>query len=211
MDVNTRRGEVESSPRWDEQDLLLNIDESIQIGELDMATRGCIARKTASGIEARYHHWDSYPSGLGAALFHLYQGHFQRDIEAMLSVLIDQHPAGWSTINDRDFSLTPGFSTFEFDAGVGRSFNSELYYQQLEAYEKTERARRPQCYCHGERHEEGHLYTSLPEARQSGVEFAYVIDPQTCCMAVMSLRAGEQRLIAEVDLNGDEPDWDEMF
>lgn len=36
MDRRTNRGEVESSPRWDEQDLLLNIDESIQIGEFEM-------------------------------------------------------------------------------------------------------------------------------------------------------------------------------
>jgi hypothetical protein len=209
MDRRTNRGEVESSPRWDEQDLLLNIDESIQIGEFDMATRGCIARKAANGIEARYHHWDSYPSALGAALFHLYHDHFQCDVEAMLAVLIDQHPAGWSTINDKDFSLAPGFSTFEFNAGVGRSFNSQLYYQQLAVYEKTEQARRPQCYCHGERHEEGHLYTSLPEAHQSGAAYAYVIDSSTLCMEVYALRPNE-RLIAQVDLNGDEPNWDEM-
>jgi hypothetical protein len=38
MHDKTYRGEVDVSPRWDEQDLLLNIDESIQNGDLEMFT-----------------------------------------------------------------------------------------------------------------------------------------------------------------------------
>lgn len=36
MDGKLSRGEVESSPRWDEQDLLLHIDESLRNREFEM-------------------------------------------------------------------------------------------------------------------------------------------------------------------------------
>ena len=70
-----------------------------------MSTRSCIARKTGvDGFSGVYHHWDGYPEGLGATLFKLYRGHFARDLPAMLTYLIDDHPAGWSTINGRNFT-----------------------------------------------------------------------------------------------------------
>jgi len=118
-----------------------------------MATRGMIARKkTDYNFEGRYHHWDSYPEGLGETLCKLYQGHFKRDVATMLHVLIDEHPAGWSTIVDRDFTREPGFRAGpDDDRG------------------------QPQCYCHGARHEESYLYTSLP-AGWTDIEYAYVID-----------------------------------
>jgi hypothetical protein len=80
-----------------------------------MSTRAAIARavdKPGGGIhfEGRYHHWDGYPTGLGRTLYQLYNGYFERDLDAMLKFLIDDHPGGWSTINDRDLSLPIGFS-----------------------------------------------------------------------------------------------------
>lgn len=117
-----------------------------------MATRGIIARKTDYGFRGVYHHWDSYLSGLGATLFNLYNDHFKKDIMQMLQALIDEHPAGWSSINDADFSLDPGFGG------------------------DAEDKRRPHCYCHGDRHEKGLSIASLGEARQYGAEYVYVID-----------------------------------
>lgn len=73
-----------------------------------MSTRSVIARKTQTGFTGVYHHWDGYPSGLGAMLFELRNGHFKRDTQAMLRYLIDEHPAGWSTIINADFSLPSG-------------------------------------------------------------------------------------------------------
>ena len=77
-----------------------------------MSTRGAIVRlKNGEGTQwaGVYHHWDSYPSGLGATLWDLYHGHFQKDLKGMLEVLIDEHPAGWSTIVNADWSFDPGF------------------------------------------------------------------------------------------------------
>ena len=66
-----------------------------------MSTRGCIARLTSRSpirFEGVYHHWDSYPSGLGRMLYLLWNEDFNRDTRAMLRELVDEHGAGWSTI-----------------------------------------------------------------------------------------------------------------
>lgn len=79
-----------------------------------MSTRGAIARSheiapDVMGFRGVYHHWDSYPEGLGATLYDLYHTVFNRDLDRMLRVLIDEHPAGWSTINGADWTLPAGY------------------------------------------------------------------------------------------------------
>ncbi len=56
-----------------------------------MGTRGIIARKTPGGWIGRYHHWDSYPKGLGKTLFALANGHFKDDLAKMMRVLTVEH------------------------------------------------------------------------------------------------------------------------
>lgn len=64
-----------------------------------MSTRSVIARETEGGFSGVYHHWDGYPSGLGYTLYHVRNWVFAGDTNAMLVYLIDEHPAGWSTVN----------------------------------------------------------------------------------------------------------------
>ena len=121
-----------------------------------MSTRASIARLTCvSPVKwaGRYHHWDGYPSGLGATLWKLYHGHFKRDLGPMLKVLLDDHPAGWSSLNAADFDQEPGFA------------------EPLDSTNQS--ADQPQCYCHGDREEEGWLVTD-ENASGSGCEWAYV-------------------------------------
>ena len=172
----------------------------------NMSTRGCIARlQRRSPLEFKgvYHHWDSYPSGLGRALFRLRRRDFKNDTNAMLSVLIDQHPAGWSTIIRRDFSLAPGF--------CGRRTPSVC---EGIANEK------PECYCHGSRSEAAWAVTQ-ENAAESGVEYAYVIDGSKMLILGSFCTDGAKMVgmfgmgdpeagwsvIVEVDLDGPEPDW----
>ncbi|HEX2615722.1 MAG TPA: hypothetical protein VHL10_09525 [Nitrososphaera sp.] len=169
-----------------------------------------IARTDGTRMVGVYHHWDSYPSGVGAMLYKLYNGHFQRDSKAMLDVLVDQHPAGWSSINDADFSLAPGWSSFLYDGGTGKAFNRFEYERQLAAYEQTEQARRPHCYCHGERREAGRLLSSFADAANSGAEYAYVIDIHTDTMRISACSGNEWREIAQVVLYEAEPDWEKL-
>lgn len=162
-----------------------------------MGTRGIIARiDEKRGFAGNYHHWDSYPTQLGATLWKLYHGHFECNLKVMLRVLIDDHPAGWSTINDADFTLEPGWS------------NTDL--GQIN----------PVCYCHGDRHKEGHVI--YPED-DYGAEWVYVFDEEKNTMAVLMAvdKAGEHvigffgtnpgrqnwRVIANFSLDGEEPDW----
>ncbi len=109
-----------------------------------MSTRGVIARATKDVFEGRYHHWDAYPDGLGKTLYGLFSGHFKGDLEAMLKFLLDDHTAGWSTINNRDFTLEAGFD------GPG-----------------------PNCYCHGSRKGRASAVTNR-NASGCGCEWAYV-------------------------------------
>jgi hypothetical protein len=77
------------------------------LGGAIVSTNGIIARSTGEGTFAGvYHHWDSYPNeGLGHFLIHILTGHFDNDLARMLHFLIDEHPAGWSTIVNKDFAL----------------------------------------------------------------------------------------------------------
>jgi hypothetical protein len=64
-----------------------------------MSTSGAIFRKNIDGsLEGRYHHFDSYPEGLGKALHGIYKSEFSQNLSEMMKILIDEHPAGWSTI-----------------------------------------------------------------------------------------------------------------
>lgn len=151
------------------------------------------------GFEGRYHHWDSYPEGLGATLFHLAQpgGPFAGDLPRMLKVLLDDHPAGWSTINGKDFGLEPG-------------------------YEGSQReSARPECYCHGGRAEAEHTVCEV-NAAGCGCEYGYVFTEAGHMLVLSSYSAGggkmvgmfgmgdakaTWRLMADVDLHGPEPVW----
>jgi hypothetical protein len=175
----------------------------------NMSTRGCIARlQQRSPLEFKgvYHHWDSYPSGLGRTLFRIRRRDFNGDTKAMLNALIDKHAAGWSTIVGRDFALTPGFCT-----------------ARVPGQDTDDEDKRPECYCHGDRSEEGWTVTHK-NAAGSGVEYAYVFDgPRMlilgsfCCdgaKMVGMFGVGDPKaiwsVIAEVDLDGPEPDWTAM-
>lgn len=173
-----------------------------------MGTRGAIARAVPDGFAGVYHHWDSYPSGLGRTLFTLYNGFFERDLERMLAFLVDEHPAWWSTINGHDFRKPPGWSDTD------------------ESY-RDPATLGPKCYCHGGRSEEGWVVTDA-NAAGSGVEYVYAFDAESRQMLILSSYcdpngelAGQKMVgffgmgdegavwlkLAEISLDGEEPDW----
>ena len=162
-----------------------------------MSTRGAIVRFTngeTTEWQGRYHHWDSAPSSLGKTLWDLYHGHFEKDLRRMLKVLLDEHPAGWSTINNKDFNLEPG-------------------------YQNT--GPQPICYCHGDRSEEGHLVTH-DSAADIGCEYVYGFDEGPALVVLASFCEDGDKMIGmfgmgdpkavwkeigRVPLNEPEPDW----
>lgn len=121
-----------------------------------MSTRAVIARLVGPGrFRGNYHHWDGYPNGLGASLHELYHNHFNKDIGVMLKYLIDDHPAGWSTICGRDFTQEPGYVE-----------NPEVKAHQKQSEQP------PECFCHGDRKDDGWIVTEK-NASGSGCEYAY--------------------------------------
>lgn len=167
-----------------------------------MSTRAVIARQTGEHtFSGRYHHWDGYPSGLGATLFKLAQpdGPFEGDVPRMLKVLLDEHPAGWSTINAADFSKEPGFRENDCNDGT----------------------KGPMCYCHGTRSEKEHVVTEK-DASAIGCEWAYVFTEDRRMLVLSSycpdgvkmigaFGCGDPeatwQVVAEVNLAGAEPEW----
>ncbi len=161
-----------------------------------MSTRGCIARVTPKGFSGRYHHYDSYPTGLGKALWHLCHGHFKGDHMAMLRLLINDHDAWLSITNSlpdkpcADFNLDIGYRNY-----VSEEADPEAHHLWAES---------PQCFCHGERSEKGWRITQ--DAIGGDIEFVYALDRKGR-MHISSWLDGELTLFNIVDLAGAEPDW----
>ena len=116
-----------------------------------MSTRSIIARKTGNGFAGVYHHWDGYPTALGQTLWGLYHKG-DKDLDGMLALLIDSHPAGWSSINGVDWTQPIGYVS---DYAKGKEMNA------------------PMCFCHGDRAEEGWVAN---QDSKCGAEFAYAFE-----------------------------------
>ena len=200
-----------------------------------MSTRAVIARPTTEGFTGVYHHWDGYPSGLGCTLWALYHGHFEEDLQAMCKTLIDDHPAGWSTINGSDWTLNPGFQ--EMNQGPCAECGKELWehyyqyfashgrdlppgaaekiatgggYQALDhSYKKPERGKPPECYCHGGRKEPPWEVTQN-NACGSGCEWAYVFDEGSVLVVLSSYRQDGQKMIGFLGSGDSDATWTEM-
>jgi hypothetical protein len=174
-----------------------------------VSTRGAIAVPTTTGKGwwGRYHHFDSYPTGLGDELFRLYHDTFARDHEAMAKVLVEDHPAGWSTLIRSHTSAV--FERDRFEHAGFRNPGDEDY----DLY--------PLCYCHGQRQDTEWVLTCRCPGDSKGcsptsIEWAYVITAAGLLVltswhpdpgAGMAFR---HRPVALVDWDREsEPDWRE--
>ena len=195
-----------------------------------MSTRGVIARQQGDSFQGRYHHWDSYPSGLGKALWELTHCQFKGNLDGMLHILIDEHPAGWSTIVNKDFSLPAGFN----EMGKGNCLvcgkaSWEHYYQEWESHGKrltakahqemtngnymslghsfeTPRSTNAECYCHGDRREEELLVT--PEnAAGMGCEYVYVFSTNSVMTILSSYNGDGSKMIGMFGMGNPEAKW----
>lgn len=160
-----------------------------------MSTRAIIAREVDSRtgkfkFKGRYHHSDGYPTGLGATLYDLYNGHFEKDLPAMLKYLLDDHPAGWSCINDCDFTLEPGY--------IKENKLSEAY--------RNDTPLPPRCFCHGDRNKEGF---ELTESDDTDTEWAYVFLKDRPAMMVLARKNDKWQPMGEVSLEK-EVNWEHI-
>ena len=192
-----------------------------------MSTRGAIARQTGPGrFSGVYHHWDSYPSGLGYTLYYAYREVFGHSVERMLKFLIDQHPAGWSTINGANWEGRVGYHKslsgpcavcgepygehLEWPAGKGPgqgvSCVTQLRLGHL--YQEDYSHVGPQCYCHGDRHEKPWEVTEK-DAAGSGIEYVYVFDGSTK-MRILSSYSEGRKVIGMFGVGDPDSVWVEV-
>ena len=195
-----------------------------------MSTRGVIARQKGDSFEGRYHHWDSYPTGLGKTLWELAHNQFKGDIEGMLRILIDEHPAGWSTICNKDFSLSVGYNNLDKGNCLTCGKPSwEHYYQEWDSHGKrlTAKARQSmangiymalehsfevqrtinaECYCHGDRSEDELLVTEK-NAADMGCEYAYVFSDNGVMTILSSLNCDGSKMIGMFGMGNPEARW----
>ena len=71
----------------------------------------------------------------------------------MMRVLIDERPAGWSTIVNKDFALKPVYTAESLRHPLSSGMSDEEYDAAMERFRALLDYRRPQCYCHGKRNE----------------------------------------------------------
>jgi hypothetical protein len=148
-----------------------------------MSTRAVIARVKGNNIEGRYHHWDGYPTGLGKTLFDKAR---ELGVYHVLDILIDQHPGGWSTVNNRDWNKDPVY--------VGVTAKEDV--------------NGPECYCHGSRSEDGGPPITFETLKEwGGIEWIYALDPEAKTLAVL---VPDRQLVTVVSLDGEEPDWEDI-
>lgn len=166
----------------------------------DVSTHGAIVRITPDGFIGRYHHFDSYPAGLGKYLWITCHKYFGGNPEAMLNVLIDEHPGGWSTVINGNFSRD--------------LINRESSYS-------------PECYCHPYKSNwsnsnlESHripVWGDAPNGDRTplthfnitqDVSYVYAFD-ENKRMHIMTWKGNELFTFSLFDLSAIEVNWDEI-
>jgi len=158
-----------------------------------VSTRAAIAKPNGDGWIGRYHHFDGYPSGLGATLWSAYHEHFRGDIKAMRAYLIDspEASAGWSSINDRDLSQPAMWE--------GKGNGPLSYFVRGEAPSDPH-----QCSC------------PSPESKCDPlfIEWAYVLADHS--LIIFSAIQGkgpegyEHRLVGQIPWDAPEPNWEKF-
>lgn len=165
-----------------------------------MSTRSVIARigEHEQTFAGRYVHADGMPTSMGAELWKLYHGFFKRDLNKMLTYLIDapHAQAGWSGIVGKDFKLKPGY-TWQKATADGAKY---------EVYSTRPDYRRPQCFA-GHADEEPCLFTETDLEQGTDIEWVYAFDETEHKLYIRDVSAKED--VSVIDLNGPEPNWTE--
>jgi hypothetical protein len=176
-----------------------------------MSTRGLIGHwtdKDKGQWEGAYHHWDSYPDGLGKTLYHMFH---DKDINGRLQTLLGHT---WSTINGKSWDMAPGFNeTHECRAIIkGKKCGRPQYGKgRHDGRTKHEFTDAPNCYCHGDRSEQPWNLLTQDNASESGVEWAYIIDPDKRTITVLECTDSGQHMVGMFGhgSNGEDVFWSE--
>lgn len=166
-----------------------------------MSTRGCIAIGTPKAWRGLYNHWDSYPTGLGAALWEHLQNKNLKDFANKLLKFDD-----WECyVRDGICEWCGKHST------QPRCISGELismkYNGLLKPYEYPD----PECkkHMHESYDDISESYITHKNADSLFIEWVYVIDPQRQEFHILfgNFHRGCHELINTYKLDSKEPDW----
>jgi len=150
-----------------------------------MATRGIIAIQNKTGFKGGYHHWDSYPTGLGEYLFDTFQQEGWAIVERGT-----QHT--WSSLSSDECHCCGTMSdgrTEKFRAADDKTDCGAEYAYAFQHESWTDNS--------GEKHDTHYMHIY---GKQSGGK-------QVIEMFGMTTPNSEWALIASIDLNGSKPDF----
>ncbi len=181
-----------------------------------MSTRSFIGRLNRDDRNLSlgvYHHSDGYLDGVGDTLFQVAQVYID-DLESLLILLIDEHPSGWSTINNwnGDPDRLIGFDQRDAVQDVAEAILPEtmdFMERAMTAYDQA--MDNVGVFYDGERADEGDEPWPFREviSPDSWIEYAYLIDPEAKTMDIFSVGSHWLRSV-QVDLTGAEPDWEAL-
>ncbi len=171
-----------------------------------MSTNATIGEKRGSSWRGRHHQWDGYPTALGRTLFHVANGVFGGNVEAMLDFLLREHK-GWSSINGADWTKPPGYVEA---IGACRRCGKDDRYDHKEKHGHEHEYPRasdhgPKCYCHGSRSEKLGPYVTPDNAPGP---WAYIFDAKRKTFDVLHSEDKGWVRVAVVDLREREPEWE---
>jgi hypothetical protein len=160
--------------------------------------------------------------------------------DRMLRLLLDEHPAGWSTIVGADPSLTPGYIEVNDPNRRCQICGMAVWEHYRQYYGKAGRPplpehfahvpkdvylladhspepevfptdNRPRCYCHGDRHEDMDDVVSHKNATSAGCEYAYVFDDSGHTMTILSSYCNDgHKMIGMFGMGDPEATWLEI-
>lgn len=135
----------------------------------------------------KYCHWDGYPSGVGATLFREYRRAYAGNVQNLINYILAE-PVGWSAIMGCDLTLAPAWDEAECKAP--------------ESY--SARGDKPM-------NPDGDFIRNTDD--HAGAQYAYMLNAPAHTMHIYKYvyaSGKDWELIAIIDLDGNEPDWDKI-
>lgn len=193
-----------------------------------MSTRGCVAIKTGN-MEWRgcYNGSDSHPKGLGKDLWDFLHSEAGEDLQAVADGLLEC--TGWYEFLNGGLCEYCGKVRVGYPNIIsGKILSPSQYGEEIWANIIRTGFRDPDAKYHDHETKKANVFSKNVQKDASLIQWAYVVDPIAKQVEIFTVvrakghhiqedRGGKLRapnyqycLVAVVDLNGDEPDWEKI-
>jgi len=164
-----------------------------------MSTHGIIAQRCGEGWEGVYNHSDSYPKELGKELWDILHNKFKNNLDKFLRFAIYEHYAGWSFFGSRCYCHDESrkvhnedslfFINPDDDKDGYTAYVHRLFWEWLYIFDRERRVM--EIWANYDTGRRGLVYSEEQER-------------------MININKYDWMKVAEVDLDGEEPDWSEI-